>query len=460
MTLMEVTTQKGNNGLAIFHPKDMEFLDVGESQLVKITDEDSSNFAILKAYISENAYQDTLLVDPNILNNIGIQNGVIVDVEPFKGTVRRAKKAKIEFSTIDTDPRDFFKKKNLMRLRNFLKDYHFLQTTEIFWPEQSATLRISIKEPEIRKNQIFKINSNCEINLMEEVQTMPFNAILLIDHSRSMTRYDVSIKGVKHILSDLKNRLLKETYLSRRSALSNLFTRLEESLGRASEKKLIMEGGSVKEVEKSRGASRLDSVLLATLLFFQLKISRGYGEKCVFVIYADDAKSIPLDRGNQKEIIEATEFNPEVCNRLISKIKDHTFMRWGNTNISSAFKHSKEIALDFKKRFENNNPIMILLLTDGRPHPPEIDNPQKLLDTIFDLKEELEEEEIPFIVYAIGIGDETKERGAETLLTRVAKAGNGEFHYVSDVQKLIEWYQKLATNFSYNISKENISYNY
>jgi hypothetical protein len=42
-------------------------------------------------------------------------------------------------------------------------------------------------------------------------------------------------------------------------------------------------------------------------------------------------------------------------------------------------------------------------------------------------------------------------RRAESLLTRVAKAGNGEYHYVSNLKKLIEWYQDLADNFAYKI---------
>jgi len=454
---MKISMQDGNYGKAIFHPKDVSFFGIRQNELVKIIDEDSSSYAILTTFISEKAYQDTCLGDPNILNNIGIQDGAIVDIEPFQGEIVFADKVKIEFSTIDTNPRDFFKKNNIEKLKQFLKNYYFLQTTEILWPEQSASLRIKIVEPKLEPNEICKIPDSCEINLMEEVQNMPFNAILLIDHSRSMTRYDVNIKGVENTLVELENRLLRGTNFSRNSALARLFARLKKNFSNNQEKKWVTRGENVKEVTKRRGASRIDSVLLATLLFFQLKISRGYGEKCVFISYADDAKPIPLGNGKKNNIIEANEFNGDLCNALIQKIKDNNFMRWGNTNISSAFKYCKKIALDLKRDFNSYKPIMILLLTDGRPHPREIDNPQNLLDTIFNLKETLEEQDIPFIVYAIGIGDETKEKSAKTLLTRVAKAGNGAYHYVSEVEDLISWYQRLATNFSYKISQDNIN---
>ncbi len=450
MTLMELQMQVGNDGKAIFHSSDVDELGISQNQLVKIFEEDSPNSAILTAHIDDRALKDTILGDPNLLKNLGLQDEMIVDVEVFNGTIQIAEKVIIEFSTIDSDPREFFQENNVKNLRKFLDSYRFYQTSELYWPEQYSNLRISIIEPTDSHNTVYRVTTSCAITLKEQVQSMPFNAILLIDKSGSMNRKDVNLEGIEDTLKDLQNRLLEGGSLQNRYIeLRKLFLRLKPT-NTFKEKSVQDSYGNWKIVKEKIGASRLDSVIFATLLFFQLKISRGYGEKCAFVIYADDAKPVSFDG---KVYIEASEFNAKICNELTKTIKNSTFMRYGNTNISSGLSFCKKIALDYKHKENSMNPLMVLLLTDGSPYPPHLDNDQNLLDTIYRLKESLTENQIPFVIYTIGIG-EARNNKAATLLTRVGKAGNGEFHYVNSVKKLISFYQKLATNFAYNIYSE------
>lgn len=455
---MEIQLQKGNDGKAIFHPRDINELEIEQNQLVKIIDEDSSNFAVLTVIIDERAIKDTVLGDPNILSNLGIQNGTFIDVESYKGQIINANKVTIEFSTIDADPREFFQESHIRKLRGFLDSYYFVKTSELYWPEQYSTLRITIEEPFFQNGNVFRLGSSCDITLKEQVQTMPFNAILLIDKSQSMTRYDVKLEGIEDTLLDLKTRLIGDQeyftnkYGSRNIykniALRELFNRLKPT-SQYKETPIENPDGTWTVKRQKRGASRLDSVLFATILFFQLKISRGFGEKVAFVLYADDAKPIYI---RNKLCIEASEFNAEICNELTKTIKDSNFMRYGNTNISSGLSCCRDIALDFKIKEKSKNPLMILLLTDGRPYPPSLDNNQRLLDSVYALKKDLSEHQIPFVIYTIGIGDALRD--AETLLIRVAKVGNGEFHNAISVKILIDWYHKLANNFSLEITSD------
>jgi hypothetical protein len=395
-----------------------------------------------------------MLGDPNILQKLGFQEGDIIEIEPFHGNVIPAKNATIEFSTYDSNQDEFFRDQNIKRLEKFLKSYYLTEITELFWPDFNANLRITINHSIPKENEIYHLNEACNVTLREQMKSMPFNAILLIDKSKSMTNKDVNLDGVSDVISDLKNTLFES---GQNRSFSELYELVEElRTSKSDRKEIIREDrhGNLKKRIKVTGARRLDSVLLATLLFFQLKISRGFGEKCAFVIYADEAKPISFKDHNsrsEKNYIEATEFNTEICNLLVRKIKDSDFMRYGNTNISSAIQYCKNIAHDFKFAENSNNPLMILLLTDGRPHPKEIDNQKRLIETIYSLKDYLKKYDIPFIIYTLGIGRERTMRRAESLLTRVAKAGNGEYHYVSNLKKLIEWYQDLADNFAYKI---------
>jgi len=455
---MEIQLQIGNDGKAIFHPSDINELEIEQNQLVKIIDEDSSNFAVFTAIIDERAIKDTVLGDPNILSNLGIQDGTFIDVESYKGQIINANKVVIEFSAIDADPQEFFQESHIRKLRAFLESYYFVKTSELYWPEQYSTLRITIEEPVLQNENVFRLGSSCDITLKEQVQSMPFNAILLIDKSQSMTRYDVKLDGIEDTLLDLKTRLIgDQEYFTneygyrniyKNIALRELFNRLKPT-SQYKETPIQNPDGTWTVKIKKRGASRLDSVLFATILFFQLKISRGFGEKVAFVLYADDAKPISF---REKSFIEASEFNAEICNELTKTIKDSNFMRYGNTNISSGLSCCRDIAIDFKIKGKSKNPLMILLLTDGRPYPPSLDNTQRLIDAIYALKNELSEYQIPFVIYTIGIGEALRE--AETLLTRVAKVGNGEFHYALSVEKLIDWYQKLANNFAFKVTSD------
>ncbi|MHA1384607.1 MAG: hypothetical protein ACTSR3_12705 [Candidatus Helarchaeota archaeon] len=441
MTLIELKLQQGNDGLAILNPIDIEGLDIENGTLLEISDETLSYSVILKAYISDNAPQNVLVADPNILENLGFQDSDLIELEIYQGNIKFAEQLLVEFSVTDRDPKDFFTSENKRKILQFLQNYYFHGVTEIFWPEQNSLLRVQIQKPKTEVGYVFKVNpESINIKLRQEIQSMPFNAILLIDKSRSMTNRDVKLKGSENVLKDLWERFFESKEINLKNTpyrnLYKWFVALKKyGLGNGLD-------------EDSRRSGRLDSVLLSTILFFQLKISRGFGEKCAFILYSDEAKII---RFNNKNYIEATEFSAEICDKLIGKIKSSDILNYGNTNISSAILNCKEIALEYEKI--NKNPLMILLLTDGSPYPPEIDNAGRVKESIERLQDFLDARNIPFVLYTLGIGDRRDKN--EKLLEAVARKGNGEYHYVGNIKNLIEWYQKLAKEFTVTISNEN-----
>ncbi|MHA1767813.1 MAG: vWA domain-containing protein [Promethearchaeota archaeon] len=451
---MEVRTQTGNNGKVIFHPEDISALELKGTRLIRIFEEDSFDYVVLELIIDERVPRYVILGDSNILSGIGIQDGSIVVVEPYFGPVRAAQKIIVEFSAIDANPHDFFQESSIKQLKEFLSNYFLNSVTNLYWPERYSNLWISVEEPKSIDQELYQYNASCEIELREQIQSMPFNAILLIDKSMSMTRRDVNLEGIDDTVKDLKNRLIGDNELSydpdrgRDIYTYPKLTELFNNLKIKEIKESFVQNSNNQWATRVRrvGASRLDSVIFATLLFFQLKISRGFGEKCAFVIYANEAKIVKL--GN-KDFIDASAFNAQICDDLIKKIKNSNFLTYGNTNISSAIEICEQIALKYKYEEKSQNPLMILLLTDGRPYPKHLDNSERLLTTINNLKRKLGEHNIPFVLYAIGIGEAMAQ--AEALLKRVADEGNGAFHFAINVKELIKWYQTLANNFTYKI---------
>ncbi|MHA1756433.1 MAG: hypothetical protein ACTSVV_06670 [Promethearchaeota archaeon] len=443
MTLIELTLQQGNDGLAILNSANVEGLDIADGSLIKICDEEQPGWTVLKAYISEESPTDMLIGDSNILEQMGFYESSIIEIEPYHGKIYDAEDVLIEFSSLDRDPKEMFYPENREKMRNFIQKYHFTELTELYWPEQNSTLRIQINSPEINEG-IFRIPDEITLKLRQKVQTMPFNAILLIDKSKSMSRKDVLLEGTEGVLDELWRRFFGSSQYNLKNTPYKDLMKWLNLLSKNKLKRISYNLRSNTQEITENSASRLDSVLLSTILFFQLKISRGFGEKCSFILYSDHAKIIQFNNTNY---IEATEFNADVCNQLIEKIKSRIIMPYGNTNISSSIAACKEVALEYKRL--NGNPLMILLLTDGTPFPPDIDTPPDVITSIVELKRFLEREQIPFVVYTIGIGDQAQI--SSDLLERVAKIGNGEFLFFSNIVKLTSWYQKLAKDFTYTI---------
>jgi hypothetical protein len=439
MPLVEIAFQIGNDGQIVFNPIDSAELSIASNSLVKVMTEDRSGLAVLRAHVSDRSPRDKALADPNILTGIGINEGDMVELEPFVGMPLAATKVSIEFSMIDREPNEMYLEENKNMLLDFIESYLYMPQTELYWPRMNARLKVQIVEPVLKAGEvaaIYRVQKPI-ISLREQISNMPFNAIMIIDKSRSMTWHDVKLDGADVKIKELQKILIPEEYdSSRYSGLHDLFARLLNP-----DNSPFMNGSA-------RGVSRIDAVMLSMILYFQLKMARGFGEKCAFVIYADDPLAIDF---NGKEFIEASEFNAKTCDYLVRAIKDSSIMGYGKTIMSKAILKTIDIARAYQRI--NNRPLMVLILTDGKPGPMPADSYEKVVQATTKLKETLKEEKIPFLIYTIGIGVES---GVDVrTLDKVAKMTNGAFHFAKSVKDLSEWYEKLATNFTQNIVAES-----
>ena len=437
MTLMEVELGDQIFGLVLFNPEDMNILDIANGSLIEIKD-NRGNRCILEAYGNEDVEVDTIVADRNILEDLGIQDEDWIEIDPYDGKIGTASDLMIEFKSIDDNPEEFFRSDVQRELQEFIRQYRFLPQMDLLWPDQNASLTIMVKNKGNGSHDYYKISSNgLNLQLREKTSSMPFNAILLIDKSGSMNYHDVKIDDSGSIIGDLYNNFYGNLdideieYNDLYSVQRNLLEWFKELL--EAQKRQEMRIDYKENQSKNKGIRRIDAIILATILFFRLKISRGLGEKCAFVLYSDEAKPVEFDG---RMTIEATEFDASLCENLVRTIKDSKYLRYGQTNMSSSLVKCREIASHLKE--SNNKPLMVLLLTDGRPHPPETDTEKSVISHLKKLKDFLDEEEIPFVLYTLGIGDSKKKEASE-FLERLAMLGNGEFHYVHEMAQLIKW---------------------
>jgi hypothetical protein len=423
--------QNGIDGYVYVNPADYSLLNLSAS-VIRIKD-DLDHYAYLHIDKRPEVPMDSIYGDINILEENGFQNEEPVEIEPFNGNIQKVTKIDIEFSAIDRDVQELYLPQMQANLKKFLTSYYLVQDSLIWWSEENLKLHITVNQTTNSKDTIYTIDTNhLDIKLHEMVQKEPFNAILLIDKSHSMSNRDMSISDAADFISELKDRYLTQSNIVSFPDLDKYFKRVYKSMQLNSNTKDQI--------------SRLESVILATIAFFQEKISRGYGEKCSFILYSDEAKIIQY---KNKNYIEASDFDANFCNFFIKTIKEANLLSYSNTNISAAIDLCFTIALEYKTL--NKNPLMILILTDGGPFPPEVDSPENVLNSIKKLKVKMNTEKIPFVFYTIGIGKAAFDKNAE-LLKDLASIGQGEFHKVKGVKDLINWYRDLAKTFAITIS--------
>ena len=228
-----------------------------------------------------------------------------------------------------------------------------------------------------------------------------FNAILVIDISRSMMARDLEVKNIEPRLKVIRQNLKSN--------------QISEFLDQFKDKTFV--------------ARRLGAAL-AAITFLSEKIARGFGEKVAIIRFADVAETLDFQgfafmesEDTAQDVIQKTAID------IIEKIGDS----YGSaTNMGQAMLLASEVAR-LMQQMEGGEqyarPIMCILLTDG--YPTDGDN------FIFAMKQLAK---IPNLILNIfGLGSTDTE-----LLTTAAVSFNGEFYLAESVDQILSWYANKA----------------
>jgi len=183
-------------------------------------------------------------------------------------------------------------------------------------------------------------------------------------------------------------------------------------------------------------------------MFFNQKISRGLGEKCSILLYSGRTKLFDLE--GKKTIFNATDMaNINVITNLKSQITHSKDLQLNHTIFHRVFIQLKELIEQYSEI--SKNPIMILLLTDGKPEPKDIDKPELIDEKINVLRSYARQKKQQFAIFTLGIGQE--DQVDSDLLSRIAQLGFGEYHFPQDLLELTTWFENLAKEFSISLQK-------
>lgn len=411
MLYFRVVPKEDLYGTTIISPRDAQRLDLKEREIIIIEDPETKNCIYSIVSSSKNQADGYIYIDEDIITKNNLQNKVvqvrkyqndvtiltdgILSIRSFEGEV---------YSAIADLRNDFY------NLKSFLSNYVIYEGAVIKWYEKNVSITIADTLPETSKQFIGIFDfSQPTILTMKPEGPVQFNAILLMDVSKSMFGRDLEVKNIRPIIEKMKANFSTE--------------KLDQFL------KDFKEGNYIK---------RKSGAAFAALLFLNEKVRRGLDESVSIITFADEAEVL---KANGKPYINSNIKSKEMMNRLVELIIENVEDKEGvGTNMASAVEKCLDVVKELPRQ-KRNNPLLIILLTDG-------------FDTSMRVKEAVEQtfaERDNVVLYAVGIGPYVNRNE----LDEISKLYGGEVFLPENLEELSEWYKSLARVIPIQI-KENI----
>jgi hypothetical protein len=245
-----------------------------------------------------------------------------------------------------------------------------------------------------------------EVDVPQQGTGPRFNAVLLIDISRSMLARDLDVSNVETTINSIKRAMPSP--------------KIQYFLNQFKEGTLV---------PRRMGAA------LATISFLAQKMSQGTGDKVAVIRFADMAETLDFDGaafmdGEHQETLVNTAVG------IVEKI--------GNSyGQATEMGKALYLALELVKLMgeievtagTDRKPVMCVLLTDGYPTDAEY------FTTAIDAAKKIPN----LTLHIIGLG--APDRELLNLMKKAAHICGGEFFMPSDTGQLLAWYADKAANF-------------
>ncbi|MBD3189023.1 MAG: hypothetical protein GF308_00180 [Candidatus Heimdallarchaeota archaeon] len=408
-----IKTKKDEDGKGYLNKKTMEKLAVVEGSVIGIADEISGSTAYCCAY-SAQIPEDVILVDESLSASIGLGDNFEANVSPYPDQSKSVEHIYIKvLSSVEIEKQQELVTKVQRQRKNVIS---FLDGRPIFLNFQfkigDIKYQIDETDPPLLGGDfsIVDISEIEGISLVFDPGKLFFNALLIVDKSKSMAKEDVSVKNIETSIRTLKQSVDSQY--------------VNEFLDKFKKEKV----------------RRIDAAILAVLMFLHEKVARGKGEKISILYFNDKAIPFKLHTEEEKTYIDFTNFreiNEVLFNKIVLALSEG--VKFG-TLLCRALREKSEMLLE---NMGVNSPTMVIILTDGRP------NSSKCVKRV--IKERWAEKE-NLVLYSIGIGE--RKNIGEKLLKSITKQCRGDYYYAGDMSTLLKWYSELAKEFSLKVKRE------
>lgn len=396
--MLEVQSQPNLLGYCLVSPRTQYTLSINQDDVLAFEDELTGAIGAAKVEILESAPNNTIIIDSEILEASGIGS---FEVKVYKNMRPIIPLQSVSLGINPISGENMWEiistaRQNVASLKGWLSNYIIFKGIKLRWNAVNIACSILTTTPDLTGDILAQITENTAINLTP-TGLIPFNAILIIDISRSMMARDVYVTNIAPAIEGIKA---------------------------AMESREIQE--FLKHFKAGINIPRRISAAFAAVLFLSEKVGRGFGEKVSVVRFADEAQILPFGGGFYMDSASGKKGVLEDAARMIV---DRIGNAYGQaTNMSQAMVKAHDVLTEFNK-MDANQPSMIILLTDGVPTDG---------DAFFQsIKMFANDPNV--VIYIVGLGNPDDE-----LMIRAAQLCGGEYFKPEDAGELLIWYSKRA----------------
>lgn len=406
---LRIETRAELQGTAKISTDDAERMMVKEGDIIVAEDPITGAFCAMKAQIDPDLDPGSVIMDEEVFAASGIGSDEAL-VRLFEDEAISLDKVTLAVSPLtgeDVFPVIMDLRKNRSDLKDYLEQYLVFKGLTLRWPELNVAIKIESTDPKISIGDVaFFDFTKKRVLTIKPDGVVQFNAVLLMDISKSMIGRDMDVKNVRPALEGIRSAFEHE--------------KLEEFLEKFKEGTMV---------------SRKAGAAFAGLLYLSEKVGRGFGETVSIVTFADEAEILEV---KGKPYINTASGSKGVMNKLAGLIIDNVVNKSGvATNMAAAIERAAEVRGKFP-RSKRGNPTMIVMLTDG-------------FDTSNRVKEMVEEKfagETDIVLYTVGLGPFVKEEE----LQKISEICGGEAFQPEDLEELLAWYGQRARDLSIQLS--------
>jgi hypothetical protein len=407
--MLEVQSQPNLMGYALISPRTQYSLTLQRDDILAFEDELTGAMGAGKVDVSETCPDNAIIIDSEILEASGI-GSFEVKVSKNQRTIIPLQNISLGISPISGE--NMWEiistaRENVASMKGWISNYIIFKGIKLRWSAVNIACSVLDTTPDLTGDIFASVSPNTTLSL-SPVGLIPFNAILVIDISRSMMARDVLVTNIAPAIEGIKA---------------------------AMESREIQE--FLKHFKDGINIPRRISAAFAAVLFLSEKVGRGFGEKVSVIRFADESQVLPFGGGFYMDSASGKKGVLEDAARMIV---DRIGNAYGQaTNMGGAMVQANQVLAEFEK-MNPDQPTMIVILTDGVPTDG---------DAFFNEIKKLADN--PNVVaYIVGLGNPD-----DALMARAAALCGGEYFKPEDAGELLIWYSKRARDLTVKLKAHN-----
>ncbi|MHA1731647.1 MAG: VWA domain-containing protein [Promethearchaeota archaeon] len=383
------------NGFAFLNPRNAASLQMKPGDIIAFEDQLTGAMGAAKLNIREDLSNDTMLVDEEILEASGV-GSMDVDVSKNPRTIIPLQSIDLGIAPILGEnlwETISMARQNVGSIKAWLMNYIIFKGIKLRWKAANTACSVLNTVPDLTGDVFAQVTPNTTLTL-KPMGLVTFNAILIIDISRSMMARDVEVTNIAPAIEGIKA---------------------------AMESKEIQD--FMRNFKDGIMVPRRMSAAFAAILFLSEKVGRGFGEKVSIIRFADQADILSF---GGMPYMDSASGKKGILEEAARKIVDNIGNAYGQaTNMGLAMLKAQEVLY----QFDTDQPTMIVLLTDGVPTDGN--------DFFTAIQEFSKNPNV--VLYIIGLGNPDREA-----MNKAAALCGGEYFEPEDAGELLVWYSKRA----------------